>query len=328
VDISPDTARGYEFEQFVREILERAPDIGLTAEPRAYGPDYGFDYAAVRDGRPVLIQVKLTTPQTSHRLEQMNVALKSAAERYKELHPGPDPRLVLAFPGVLSESKRTLAARSRLEIWDGPYLRARAQQLDIQVPPYVALEPYETVGPPDTEARYTHALLHRLHDIEPGQAGWPAYEKYCEDLLNFLFVPPLNPAIWQSRDDRRANQRDYILPNYAQDGGFWQFMRAHYDAHYVVAEVKNLRGRLGKREILQIANYLNPHGTGLFALVLARRELDETATWICREQWVQHNKLIVGIHDDDVRQMVETKLAGNNPAELVRQKIEDFRLGI
>lgn len=105
-------------------------------------------------------------------------------------------------------------------------------------------------------------------------------------------------------------------------------MRVHYDADYIVAEVKNLRGCPGKDEVLQVANYLNPHGTGLFALVLARRALDETARWICRDQWVQHNKLIVGIHDEDVRQMVETKLTGNDPAELVRQKIEDFRLRI
>jgi len=41
-----------------------------------------------------------------------------------------------------------------------------------------------------------------------------------------------------------------------------------------------------------------------------------------------HGKLIVGLHDDDVRQMVRTRLADNDPAELVRQKIEDFRLGI
>ena len=90
MDISP-TARGYEFEQFVDEILERAPDIELAAAPSPYGPDYGFDFAAVRDGRPVLIDVKLTTPQTSYRLEQMNAGLKGAAERYKELHPGSEP---------------------------------------------------------------------------------------------------------------------------------------------------------------------------------------------------------------------------------------------
>jgi hypothetical protein len=325
---SPDMARGYEFEQFVREILEHAPDIELMATPSPGGPDSGFDLSAVRDGHPLLVQVKVTTPQTSYRFEQMIAVLKEAAERYRELHPGTAPELVLAFPGVLAKSKRTRAIRSQLTVWDGPYLRARAQQFDIRVPPYVARGDSETADALDSEFPYTHALLYRLHRIERGQAGWPAYEKYCEDLLNFLFVPPLNPAIPQSRDDHRANRRDYILPNYALDGGFWQFMRDHYNAHYVVVEAKNLRGRPGKREILQVANYLNPHGTGLFALILTRSEPDETARWICREQWVQHNKLIVGINDEDVRQMVETRLAGNDPSELIRQKIEDFRLGI
>jgi hypothetical protein len=328
VRISPDAARGLEFEKFVQEILDRSRDIELTAASSSYGTDYGFDFRALRDGRPLLIQIKLTTPQTGYRLEQLNALLKAAAKRYEELNPGQEPGLVLAIPGVLSQSKMAIALRSRLEVWDGPYLRTRAQSLGISVPPYVALEGPEVLERADMGSQYTHALLHRLNGIRPGQVDWSAYEKYCEDLLNFLFVPPLNPAIPQSRDEHHANRRDYILPNYALDGGFWQFMRGHYDAHYVVAEIKNLRGCPGKREILQVANYLNPHGTGLFALVLARKELDETARWICREQWVQHNKLIVGIHDEDVRQMVETKLGGNDPAELVRQKIEDFRLGI
>ncbi len=41
-----------------------------------------------------------------------------------------------------------------------------------------------------------------------------------------------------------------------------------------------------------------------------------------------YSKLIVGLSDEDVVQMVRTKTAGGDPAELVRQKIEDFRLGI
>lgn len=328
VRISPEAAQGLEFEQFIQEILERSSDIELTPAQSPYSKDYGFDFAVVRNSRPLLIQAKLTTPQTSYRLEQVNALLKAAAERYEQLNPGQEPGLVLAVPGVLSRSKMAAALRSRLEVWDGPYLRARARPLRINVPPYVASEDPESFEQSDLGSQYTHALLHRLSGIRPGQADWPSYEIYCEDLLNFLFVPPLNPAIPQSRDDHHANRRDYILPNYALDGRFWQFMRGHYDAHYVVAEVKNLSRCPGKREILQVANYLNPHGTGLFALLLARKELDETARWICREQWVQHNKLIVGIHDEDVRQMVETKLSGNDPAELVRQKIEDFRLGI
>lgn len=321
--------RGLEFEQFVKGVLERSTDIELTASPGTYGPDYGLDFVASRDGRPLLILVKVTTPQTSHRLEEMRTDLDRAAQWYQQLHPGAEPVHVLAFPGVLSESKRTLAARSRVEIWDGQYLRDRAERAGIGVPPYVALgaDP-GTSSLAATGTGYRHVLLDRLREISPSQAGWPAYEKFCEDVLNFLFVPPLNPAIAQSRDGHGTNRRDYVLPNYAVDGGFWQFMRTHYDAHYVVAEVKNLASSPGKREILQVANYLNPHGTGLFALILARTELNATATWVCREQWIQHNKLIIALDDDDVRQMVESKIAGKDPAELVRQKIEDFRLGI
>jgi hypothetical protein len=59
------------------------------------------------------------------------------------------------------------------------------------------------------------------------------------------------------------SRRDYVLPNYAADYSFWQFMRTHYEAHLVVAEVKNLSRGPGKNEILQVANYLNPRGTGL-----------------------------------------------------------------
>ena len=105
-------------------------------------------------------------------------------------------------------------------------------------------------------------------------------------------------------------------------------MRTHYEAHLVVAEVENLRGGPGKDEILQVANYLNPRGTGLFALILARADLNHAARWTCREQWVHYSKLIVGLSDEDVVQMVRTKMSGGDPAELVRQKIEDFRLGI
>jgi hypothetical protein len=67
---------------------------------------------------------------------------------------------------------------------------------------------------------------------------------------------------------------------------------------------------------------------GLFALILARADLDQAARWTCREQWVHYSKLIVGLSDEDVVQMVTIKTGGGDPAELVRQKIEDFRLGI
>ena len=193
------------------------------------------------------------------------------------------------------------------------------------IPPYVIGED----SPVTTDLRWEeHRLVNWLRHVPSGETGWREYEQFCEELLNFLFVPPLASAIPQSRDEYRTNRRDFRLPNYALDGEFWQFMRQHYSAHYVVAEVKNLTGQPGKEEILQVANYLSKNGTGLFALILARKELNRTGVWIRREQWVLHDKLIVGLDDDDVLLTLKTKLVGGDPTELVRQKIEDFRLGI
>jgi hypothetical protein len=105
-------------------------------------------------------------------------------------------------------------------------------------------------------------------------------------------------------------------------------MREHYSADFVVAEVKNLDGNPGKNDLLQVANYLNKRGTGMFALLLTRTLLDENGQWVRREQWVSSEKLIIDLDDDQVRQMIRMKLAGDEPAEFIRQRIEDFRLGI
>jgi len=320
------SARGYEFEHFVLEILRRSQEFEVPITARSgYGPDGGFDMAAERNGRTVLIEAKVVTPQTVTRIQGAVAQLEAAADRYAEAHGGDRPELILAFPGALSRQKEAMVRGARLTIWDGRYLDAEARRLGIKAPSYLAT-PLRASW--DENTTHAHDLLDRLQALVPGADQWISYENYCEELLNFLFVPPLKTAISQSRDEQHINRRDFVLPNYVMDGTFWQFMRSHYEAYYVVAEVKNLARSPGKHEILQVANYLNPRGTGLFSIILARHMMNDTAKWICREQWVQHNKLIVGLDDDDVRQMLVTKMADDDPAELIRQKIEDFRLGI
>jgi hypothetical protein len=173
--------------------------------------DYGASFVAVRRGRTLLVEASAVTPQTSRRLEEQVRQLRNAARVYMGRRPRElEPLLVLACPGVLRQPNRAAAAPKGLQIWDGPYLRAMAGQLDVIVPPGIAWGDEDSPLP-------GYDLVSRLAGIRPGAAGWPAYEKYCQDLLSFLFVPPLNPPIPQSRDERHANRRDYILPNYAAD---------------------------------------------------------------------------------------------------------------
>jgi hypothetical protein len=110
--------RGAAFEQFVLRILEHDPEIGLAAG-MSYGP-HGFDFAARRNGKPLLVEVEQTTPQTARRIKQLGDQLKSAAARYAKLHQEAVPEPALACAGVLSEPIRYRAARSGLHLWDRP----------------------------------------------------------------------------------------------------------------------------------------------------------------------------------------------------------------
>ena len=94
-----------------------------------------------------------------------------------------------------------------------------------------------------------------------------------------------------------------------------------------MVDAKNYTGNVKKKEILQIANYLSLHGAGQFGIVISRTGGDKSAELTRREQWIIHRKMIVLLNDDDMRQMISLRAANVDPAELIRQKIEDFRLG-
>jgi hypothetical protein len=168
--------------------------------------------------------------------------------------------------------------------------------------------------------------MDRLDKIPAGRATWSRYQRLCGDILTFLFCPPLERPIGESANESRINRRDFVLPNYAADG-FWAFMRATYAADYIVVDSKNYVSKIKKNEVLQLSNYLNRHGTGLFGMIVARGASDRSAELTRREQWIVHNKLIISLNDDDLRQMLAMKQSAGDAADLIRQKIEDFRLG-
>ena len=65
---------GAAFEQFVLRILDHDPEIELAAG-MSCGP-HGFDFAARRNGKPLLVEAKQTTPQTARRIKQLGDHLK------------------------------------------------------------------------------------------------------------------------------------------------------------------------------------------------------------------------------------------------------------
>jgi hypothetical protein len=137
----------------------------------------------------------------------------------------------------------------------------------------------------------------------------------------------LSAPIGELSDYSGANRRDFILPNAAADG-FWYFLRNRYAADYVVVDAKNSAKRITKRDVLQIANYLKPQGTGMFALIFSRLGADSGAFHTLREQWLLSGKMIVVLDDANVETLLTDKTVGGRGTQVLEDLIQKFRLQI
>jgi len=281
-----------------------------------------------------IVEVKNQASNTLFRLDAVANQLLDYSNAFKHLHPTAHVRLVLIMNGALSgDNKAYLANRGIDRVIDTAELQQLAGSSTAPkagLPVAEATDVASAVG--DTEAAGDKAsestvevLLTMLDRIPPGRSTWSQYQKLTGNILEFLFCPKLGKPISELSNQTRTNRRDFIFPNYAT-AGFWAFLRSHYAAHFIVVDAKNLTRKVGKTEVLQLANYLSGHGAGLFGLVVSRNQCAYSAGVTQREQWAIHRKMIIMLDDADLKQMFAVQLSGGDPSDLIRQKIEDFRL--
>jgi len=310
--------------RLLEQIVERDPSLHLTGSEVMVGAGRRVDLLLERNGAILFVEVKKITPQTASRvndvLEQLRIYRTALAQQF----PGRETRGVLAVTGVLAADRISMILAEGFEVWDRRWIIGHAMQVGLEEYAYALFG-----GPVEEPVARTESEVfqEQLQFLNCGRDDWFAYQKLCGDILELLFCPPLNTPIRESSNASRVNRRDFVIPNYVPDG-FWQFMRLHYRADYVVVDAKNLCGQANKTHVLQLANYLSKYGTGLFGMIISRNGMGSDGTYTCREQWMLHSKMIITLNDDDLLQMLESKKGGTDPEDLVRQKVEDFRLGM
>ncbi|MGW0187349.1 hypothetical protein ACWDV7_16510 [Streptomyces sp. NPDC003362] len=272
-----------------------------------------------------IVECKRITPQTRHRLDGVIEKLqryKQAAIKHYESQL--DVELILAIPGTLSQNRQSELRDQGITVWDAEWITDKSVLAGLTEEATHFLGDH-TVD--DSQLSVGARLSKGLRGLPAGKQDWSAYQELCQDILEYLFCPPLSSPLRERGNHTKINRRDIILPNYAETG-FWRFARGEYRADYVVVDAKNYSQAIRKEQVLQIANYLQRHGVGLFAMIMCRAGFGESAFYTLREQWILHDKMIIILQDDDVLQMLAVKSGGGDPSELIRQKIEDFRLEI
>lgn len=240
--------------------------------------------------------------------------------RYGELQF--DARLVLAVPGRLADVDRARLRDFEVEPWD---LDAIVRTFRDQIGSGPANLAMLATALPAQEAP-EEVFLRELRECPVGKAGWADYQKLIGRILEHCFCPPLNAPLSESPDASGVNRRDFVLANFA-DGGFWSALRSRYAADYVVVDAKNYAGKVKKRDVLQLANYLKSHGAGLFGIIFSRNGGDNSASVTAREHWAHYQKMVV-VLDDQQCQAIINGVPTGEAALVLAKAIQDFRLAM
>jgi hypothetical protein len=272
-----------EFIAYLSKLLSSHPaysDVQIE-HPLPSEPRMRADLTAVREAKghkqSILIECKNTPFLDQRRL----TAAAAQISHYRRASSFDS--YALTFPGRLSTEAQTQLREARIEMWDVDFL-AHEFQHQIRSIPHAYFSNLLLGILATSEPPIENTLLGRLAACVPGKAYWVEYQQLVGTALQHLFCPPLESPISESGDAVAVNRRDWIFPNYA-DSGFWHFLRQMYKADYIVVDAKNYKGPISKTQVLQIANYLKPHGTGMFAMIATRAGADRSADLTIKEQW-------------------------------------------
>lgn len=168
-------------------------------------------------------------------------------------------------------------------------------------------------------------LLIELESCPRGRRHAKRFESICVEILEYLFVPPLQKVIPQSRRSDGHEIRDAILPNKAY-GYLWDALRREFDVKHIVVEFKNYSKPIGKAEVSQLREYLTRKSIGRFGLVISRLEPSESALISRMDAYNQQNCLILFLNDNDLREMIEIRRLGKDPSIVIERMKEKFEL--
>jgi hypothetical protein len=168
-------------------------------------------------------------------------------------------------------------------------------------------------------------LLEALSACPPGRAHAARFESTCVDVLDYLFVPPLGTLVSPSRRSDGHDIRDAVLPNTAPDY-FWRTLRQELGARYVIAEFKNYSRPVAKDQVHQLRLYLARKGLGRFGLLLSRLPPSTSALQARADAYSDQNTLIVFVDDALLREMIQLRRQGKDPAAVLQRLKEGFEL--
>lgn len=236
--------------------------------------------------------------------------------------------LLIVSSNLSPRSTEQLAQYDNISVWDRTTLQELLERHPVIRDEFFLLTQVQTsirrrIGDPIAEDPRAAELLEQLSRISPGRDHWREYEDTCIDIFNHVFIPPFRTPRIQSISEDGLDRRDAIYPISIGDP-VWDRIQSECRARMVVAEFKNLADAPGQKEVESIQQYLYPTAMRSLGVLCARRSASEAALKARRRAWVESDKLIVLLCDEDLQEILALKAMNDNPAQVIDAQIDEF----
>ena len=169
-------------------------------------------------------------------------------------------------------------------------------------------------------------LIKQLENCKTGKGNDKQYERICEKCILYLFNDCLNIGIPQEITNDKFYRIDYVSK--IKDGavGFWGDIVRFYNTRYIVFEFKNYKKHIIQNNLYVTEKYLYSTALRNVAIIISRIGLGNRETQIAAGILKEHGKLILGISDEDLIEMIKKKQKGESPSEILQDKMDKFLL--
>lgn len=318
-----------EFEKLVGVLLKKAgyQILSESSRPGSRGPDF---LALSPAGRQVVVEVKHLNFAKGVGKSTI-LQLVGDLDRYRQQVPEAEALLVLSsdLTEAAFEALSASMAEKGVSVWDGSRVQLEmAKQPDLDQVIKSALSAKKYLDSKfadlmrDVPSR-ADDLSSKLRDIPCGRDNWRDYERICTEILTHIFGPDLGAPDIQSRSDDGMDIIDAIFPIRSSDAP-WALVRAEYRTRFVVAEFKNYCDPIGQLQVESIAQYLWKPAQRVFGLLVSRKDPSPSAVAQRRRQWLDQEKCIAFLTDDDLCEMLQLKEAKGQPFDVIDLQLEDF----
>lgn len=313
------------FELLCAKLLEAEGYKVQELERR--GRDIGIDFELLdSDNKKIAVEVKFfKKPRTSTRhLRDTASQLKRSAELISA------DRIFFVTSLLLPEHIRNDISSLGVEIKDSRWLRsALSNSPDIEEEFSKLITVQENIKAslgenPKIDER-AEELIAKVKALECGKGSWKDYENLCIDILNYLFIPPFKVPKIQSRSEDGLDRRDAIYP-IGNGNSFWDEIKKDTHSRFAVSEFKNYCESPSQKEVESIQQYLFMKAKRMFGILCCRLSPSDSALKARRRAWMEFDKLIVFLSDDDLIDMLNIKGAGEDPTSVIDSQLEEFFL--